>query len=79
MSNLRDDVMNALYWDLAIPQYRVSVEVDRGLVTLRGKVERGYQSACAESDTRRVPGVLGVRNEIAVLAAQELGEFTMAA
>ena len=40
MSDLRAEVANALYWDLAIPRYRVTSEVDHGLVTLQGVVER---------------------------------------
>ena len=36
MSDLRADVANALYWDLAIPRYRVTAEVEHGLVTLEG-------------------------------------------
>jgi len=71
MSDLRNEVANALYWDLAIPRYRVSAEVDHGVVTLKGAVERAYQRSYAEAIVRRVPGVIGVRNEIAVRAAQE--------
>ena len=63
------ETVNALYWDLAIPRYGVSVEVDHGLVTLHGEVERTYQRSCAEQDVRRVPGVIGVTNEIFVRAA----------
>jgi osmotically-inducible protein OsmY len=73
MTDLRAEVANALHWDLAIPRYRVTADVDRGLVTLRGVVERAYQRSCAEAIVRRVPGVTGVRNEIAVHAAQEFG------
>ncbi len=40
MADLRADVANALYWDLAIPRYRVTAEVDHALVTLQGVVER---------------------------------------
>ena len=76
MADLRADVANALYWDLAIPRYRVNAEVDHGLVTLQGVVERPYQKSCAEAIVRRVPGVIGVRNEIAVRAAQEFGQAT---
>ncbi len=76
MLDVRSEVTNALFWDLAIPRYRVTVEEDRGLVTLQGKVERGYQRGCAEADARRVPGVIGVRNEIAVSAA-EFGQSTV--
>ncbi len=79
MSELRADVANALYWDLAIPRYRVTAEVDHGLVTLQGVVERAYQKSCAEADVRRVKGVIGVRNEIAVRAAQEFSKPTLTA
>jgi osmotically-inducible protein OsmY len=68
MSDLQVEVMNSLHWDLAIPRDRVIVEEDHGEVTLHGKVERGYERACAEADARRVPGVVAVRNEIAVHA-----------
>lgn len=74
MADLRADVANALHWDLTIPRYHVTAEVDRGLVTLRGVVERTYQRSCAEAIVCRVPGVIGVRNEIAVRAAQEFGQ-----
>ncbi len=66
MLNICADVANALYWDFAIPRYRVTMEEDRGWVTLRGVVERSYQRSCAEEDARRVPGVIGVTNEITV-------------
>ena len=73
MLDVRAEVTNAVFWDFAIPRYRVTVKEDRSLVTLQGKVERGYQRACAEADARRVPGVIGVRIEITVRAA-ELGQ-----
>ena len=67
---MRDAVANALYWNLAVPRYRVTVEVDGGLVTLHGFVERAYEKSSAEATVRRVPGVVGVRNEIAVRAPE---------
>jgi osmotically-inducible protein OsmY len=48
----------------------VRAEVSDGLVTLYGVVERAYQRSCAEASVLRVPGVIGVRNEIAVRAAE---------
>jgi osmotically-inducible protein OsmY len=57
-------VLNALHWDLAVPPHRVKVEVENGWVTMSGTVDRYYQRTCAESDARRVPGVLGVNNHI---------------
>jgi len=63
-------VLNALYWDLAVPPHRVRIEVENGWVTMSGMVDRPYQRACAESDARRVPGVLGVINRIRLASAQ---------
>ena len=72
MPDLRAEVANALYWDLAIPRYRVTVQVDGGLVTLQGNVDRAYQRSVAEAIVRRVPGVMSVKNNIAVCAEQDL-------
>jgi osmotically-inducible protein OsmY len=66
MREMRTAVANALHWDLAVPRHSVTAEVDGGWVTLHGVVERAYQKSCAEADVRRVAGVVGVRNEIAV-------------
>ncbi len=76
MADLSAEVANAVYWDLAIPRYRVTADVVHGLVTLQGVVERAYQKSCAEAIVRRVPGVIGVRNQIAVDAAQEFCQPT---
>jgi osmotically-inducible protein OsmY len=71
MGDIRADVANALHWNLAIPRHRVTAKMDGGVVTLQGVVERAYQRSCAEAVVRWVPGVIGVKNEIAVRAAQE--------
>lgn len=70
MLDIRAEVANALYWDFAVPRHRVTAEVDGGLVTLQGVVERAYEKSSAEATVRRVPGVIGIRNEIAVRPAQ---------
>ena len=62
-------VLNALYWDLAVPSHRVKVEVENGWVTISGTVDRYYQRTCAESDARRVASVLGVNNHIRLASA----------
>jgi len=63
-------VLNALYWDLAVPRHRLKVEVENGWVMISGMVDRPYQLACAESDARRVAGVVGVTNQIELAPAQ---------
>ena len=66
MLDIRAEVANALHWDVAIPRHRVTAKVDDGWVTLQGVVEWAYQRSLAEADVRRVPGVTGIKNEIAV-------------
>jgi osmotically-inducible protein OsmY len=61
---VRERVLNALHWDLAIPRHRVIVEVENGWMTVSGMVDRAYQRSCAESDARRATGVVGVTNRI---------------
>jgi osmotically-inducible protein OsmY len=77
MADISTEVVHALYWDFAIPRHRISASVDGGWVTLHGIVERAYQKSCAEADVRRVPGVIGVKNEIAVRAAEESGQTNL--
>ena len=73
--DVQTEVLNALHWDLAIPRHRVKVEVENGWVTMSGIVDRPYQRECAEFDARRVPGVVGVNNQIrlASLKAEQEG------
>ena len=71
MLDIRAEVANALHWDIAIPRHRVTVDVDGGRVTLQGTVEWAYQRSLAEADVRRVPGVIGIKNEIALRGVEE--------
>lgn len=71
MADVGAEVANALHWDLVIPRHRVTAQVDARVVTLRGVVEKAYQRSHAEAIARRVSGVTGVMNKIAVRAAEE--------
>lgn len=64
-------VMNALFWDAAVPNNRISAGCDQGWVTLTGEVDRPYQKTSAEADARKVRGVIGVTNSIKVAANAE--------
>ena len=66
MENIRNEVANALHWSSAIPPHMVTADVNGGVVTLRGVVDRAYQKTFAEAIARRVPGVVDVRNNIAI-------------
>jgi osmotically-inducible protein OsmY len=72
MADVNAEVANALHWDLAIPRHRVTAEVDAGVVTLRGIVEKAYLRSHAEAIVLRVSGVTAVNNKIAVRPAEDL-------
>ena len=67
--DVRVRVLNALYWDLAVPRDRLNVDVENGWVTVSGMVDQPYQRSCAESDAKSVPGVVGVTNRIRLMDA----------
>jgi osmotically-inducible protein OsmY len=64
--DMRIRVLNALYWDLAVPRDRLNVDIENGWVTVSGMVDLPYQKTCAVADARGVPGVLGVTNLIRI-------------
>jgi osmotically-inducible protein OsmY len=68
--DMRLRVLNAIYWDLAVPRDRLDVDVDNGWVTVSGLVDLPYQRSCAEYDAKSVPGVVGVTNRIRLADAQ---------
>ena len=57
---------NALAWDVAVPKGSVQVAVRDGWLTLTGNVEWRYQRDAAEDAVRRLYGVRGVVNSVAV-------------
>jgi osmotically-inducible protein OsmY len=69
--DMRVRVLNAIYWDLAIPRDRLSVDVENGWVTISGMVDRPYQKTSAECDARGVSGVIGVTNLIRLADPQQ--------
>jgi osmotically-inducible protein OsmY len=70
--DVRVRVLNALYWDLAVPRDRLNVDVENGWVTVSGLVDLPYQRSCAESDAKSVPGVVGVTNLIRLADARRM-------
>ncbi|MBF9134895.1 BON domain-containing protein [Plantactinospora sp. S1510] len=62
----------ALEWDEFVPVEQIEVTVANGWLTLRGEVERGYQKRAAERSVRRLTGVRGVTNLIAVRPVEDI-------
>jgi len=62
------DCMASLDSDRFVPKGSVSVDVTDGWVTLTGEVRRHYQKDAARHSVSRVDGVLGVTNNIKIMA-----------
>jgi len=58
--------LQVLSWDFVVPKDQITVKVDKGWVTLNGNVDWYYQKHNAEADVRRLHGVMGVTNMIAL-------------
>jgi osmotically-inducible protein OsmY len=55
-----------LAWDVSVPADAIKVSVIDGWVTLGGEVAWHFQRDAAEQDVRRLFGVVGVSNQIAI-------------
>lgn len=58
--------LSLLRWSAVVPEGRVMVKVQDGWVSLSGQVDWQYQRAAAEAEVRRLSGVAGVINGIAI-------------
>ena len=56
--------LNAMRWDIQVPDDKIKVKVSDGWVTLEGTVEWRYQKDAAERSVRYLTGVRGVSNLI---------------
>jgi osmotically-inducible protein OsmY len=61
-------VLDALKWNISIPQEKVHVKVENGWVTLEGEVPRYHQRDATERTVRYLTGVRGVSNLITLQA-----------
>ena len=58
--------LNAMQWDIQVPDDRIKAKVENGWITLDGDVEWQYQRNAAERAVRYLTGVKGVSNHISV-------------
>ena len=64
--DIAKQALNVLSWDLAVPKDKVKIKIEKGWVTLSGDVDWYYQKNAAESDVRKLLGVMGVSNQIVI-------------
>lgn len=58
--------LDILDWDATLPDGAVQLRVQHGWITLTGDVDWQYQRKAAEEDVRKLTGVKGVINQIAL-------------
>jgi len=68
-ADLAHAAINALRWNIQVPDQRLQVKVANGWLTLEGEVDRYYEKEAAERAVRYLMGVKGVSNLISLRAA----------
>jgi osmotically-inducible protein OsmY len=63
---LRTEVEEALFYDTWVDAQRIAVEVENGVVTLRGTLPSYEEVRYATDDAWEIAGVRGVRSELTV-------------
>lgn len=58
--------VHRLAWDVSVPRDAIKIQVEKGWLTLTGEVDWHYQKESAEQDLRRLPGVIGISNQIEI-------------
>jgi osmotically-inducible protein OsmY len=61
---IADRALKVLNWDLEVPDERIQVKVENGVVTLKGAVLYEFQKQAVERDIRRLGGVTDIANLI---------------
>jgi len=59
-------VVNALKWHSAVPDDRIKIKVEDGVVTLEGELEWAYQRSNAKNAIQNLSGVRSVNNLIVI-------------
>jgi len=67
--------LSVIEWNVSIPAGKVQVKVQQGWVTLTGEVNWNYQRAVAESAVRKLTGVKGVSNLIALNPVAQVSDI----
>ena len=70
-NEIATEVINALKWNWQVPNDKVKVKVEKGWVTLQGKLEWNYQKDAAKAAVGNLLGVTGVSNNITIKSEAE--------
>jgi osmotically-inducible protein OsmY len=77
-AGIADAVLNALRWQTSVPDERLKVVVESGIVRLAGEVDWQYQREAAENAVRHLAGVRGIVNRIQIVPSVKPAEVRTA-
>jgi osmotically-inducible protein OsmY len=66
-AEIAERALRILAWDIHVPDERIQVTVEHGIVTLTGDVSHQFQRTQAETDIRRLGGLRGIVNLLRVV------------
>jgi osmotically-inducible protein OsmY len=66
--------LDILKWQVGVPADRITVKVEKGIVTLTGDVDWKFQKTDAEHVVHKLTGVVNVVNQIRVASAVRVSE-----
>lgn len=74
-TDLANAALNALRWDMSVPDDRIQLSVEDGRVTLTGSVDWWHQREAAEKAIRRLAGVRSIINQITIKPRVEVKDI----
>ena len=77
-TELAHRVVNALAWDVEVPNEKIQAKVEDGWVTLEGTVDWQYQRNAAERAVRYLGGIKGVANQIGIAPSMSASAYDVA-
>lgn len=73
-SEIAKRALNTINWNTVVPVDAITVQVQKGWVTLKGRVEWQYQKEAAARAVSALSGVLGVNNHVEVAPKVSAGD-----
>lgn len=65
-AELAEAIVDAFYWNNAVPEGKIKIKVEDGVVTLDGSVYFEYQRAAATEAVQKLNGIVRINNMIAL-------------
>lgn len=68
-TEIAEAVLNALKWNTSVPDERITIMIEDGVVSLNGEVDWDYQRNAVRNAVEKLAGVRGINNYITIKPA----------